>query len=425
MNVDRSASRGRSGDGKPRPERSGSEAAALRLPAAVAGIYSAGEVAELVDLRRTLHADPELSLQEERTATRLEETLNRLGIREVNRVAGTGVVGRIPGRDRKAPAVAVRGDIDALPIQEDTGLPFASRNEGVMHACGHDVHASWTVAAARLLQAEPAAGDVLLVLQPAEETGEGAAAVLATGVLDEAAAIFGAHVDLTFEVGQAMIQAGAVGAAADRFEVELRGRGAHGARPHQGLDPIVGAAQVVSALQTVVSRRVPPDQPAVVTVGAVEAGTAHNVIPDRAVLKGTMRSLDPAVRKLLADEVRHVAESVAAACRLEARVRMLQGTPAVLNDERAAGWARDAAASVIGADAVRPLPAANMGGEDFAFYLERIPGCFIRVGARRPGDPVVGAHTPYFAPAEEAIFVGGALLAAAARRASEELAAGA
>ena len=399
----------------------GAEAASLRLPAAVAGIYSAGEVAELVDLRRTLHADPELSLQEERTAARLERTLDELGIDDVVRVAGTGVVGRIPGRDRGAPPVAVRGDIDALPIQEDTGLPFASRNEGVMHACGHDVHASWTVAAARLLQTEPAAGDVLLVLQPAEETGEGAAAVLATGVLDEAAAIFGAHVDFTFEVGQAMIQPGAVGAAADRFEIELRGKGAHGARPHQGLDPIVGAAQVVSALQTVVSRRVPPDQPAVVTVGAVEAGTAHNVIPDRAVLKGTMRSLDPAVRELLAEEVRHVAESVAAACRLEARVRMLQGTPAVLNDERAAAWARDAAASVIGAEAVKPLPAANMGGEDFAFYLERIPGCFIRVGARRPGDPVVGAHTPYFAPAEEAIFVGGALLAAAARRASEEL----
>ncbi len=399
----------------------GAEAASLRLPAAVAGLYSAGEVAELVGLRRTLHADPELSLREERTAGRLEETLHGLGVRDVTRVAGTGVVGRIPGREPGAPTVAVRGDIDALPILEATGLPFASRNDGVMHACGHDVHASWTVAAARLLQAEPAAGDVLLVLQPAEETGEGAAAVLATGVLDEVSAIFGAHVDLTFEIGQAMIQAGAVGAAADRFEVELLGKGAHGARPHQGLDPIVGAAQVISALQTIVTRRVPPDQPAVVTVGVLEAGSAHNVIPERAVLKGTLRSLDPEVRQLLADEVRHVAESVAAACRLEARVRMLQGTPAVLNDERATGWARAAASSVIGADAVKPLPAANMGGEDFAFYLERIPGCFIRVGARLPGLPVVGAHTPYFAPAEEAIFVGGALLAAAARRASSEL----
>ena len=399
------------------------EAVSLRLPAAVAGFYDTGAVEELVDLRRTLHADPELSLQEKRTAARLEETLVGLGVRDVTRVAGTGVVGRIPGRESGAPTVAVRGDIDALPILEDTGLAFASRNDGVMHACGHDVHASWTVAAARLLQAEPATGDVLFVLQPAEETGEGAAAVLATGVLDEVSAIFGAHVDLTFEVGQAMVQEGAVGAAADRFEVELLGQGAHGARPHLGLDPIVGAAQVVSALQTVVSRRVPPDQPAVVTVGAIEAGTAHNVIPDRAVLKGTLRSLDPGVRRLLADEVRHVAESVAAACRLEARVRMLQGTPAVLNDERAAAWAREAAASVIGADAVKPLPVANMGGEDFAFYQERIPGCFIRVGARLPGDPVVGAHTPYFAPAEEAIFVGGALLAAAARRASSELAA--
>ena len=401
---------------------SGDPSATLRLPEVVAGLYSTGAVADLVDLRRTLHADPELSLQEERTCSRLQGTLEKLGVDGVTRVAGTGVVGRIPGRDRKAPAVAVRGDIDALPIQEDTGLPFASRNEGVMHACGHDVHASWTVAAARLLQDEPAEGDVLFVLQPAEETGEGASAILSTGVLDEVAAIFGAHVDLTLEIGQAMIQPGAVGAAADRFEIELRGKGAHGARPQQGLDPIVGAAQVVSALQTVVSRRVPPDEPAVVTVGAIEAGTAHNVIPDRAVLKGTMRSLEPSIRKLLADEVRHVAESVGAACRLEVQVRLLQGTPAVLNDERAADWARKAATSVIGADAIKPLPAANMGGEDFAFYQERIPGCFIRVGSRRPGDPVVGAHTPHFAPAEEAIFVGGALLAAAARRASAELA---
>ncbi len=402
---------------------SGDRAVSLRLPEVVAGLYSDEAMEALVDLRRTLHADPELSLQEERTCTRLERTLDELGADGVTRVAGTGLVGRIPGRDSKAPPVAVRGDIDALPIKEDTGLPFSSRNAGVMHACGHDVHASWTVAAARLLREEPAAGDVLILLQPAEETGEGAAAVLATGVLDEVAAIFGAHVDLTFEVGQAMIQPGAVGAAADRFEVELRGKGAHGARPHQGLDPIAGAAQVVSALQTVVSRRVPPDQPAVVTVGAIEAGTAHNVIPDRALLKGTMRSLDPAIRKLLADEVRHVAESVGAACRLEVEVRMLQGTPAVLNDERAAAWAREGAVPVIGAESVKPLPVANMGGEDFAFYQERIPGCFIRVGARRPGDPVAFAHTPYFAPAEEAIFVGGALLAAAARRASAELAA--
>ncbi len=399
------------------------EAASLRLPTAVCGLYGPGDVEALVGLRRALHADPELSLQERRTATRLENTLRGLGVREVERVAGTGVVGRVRGRDPGAPVVAVRGDIDALPILEGTGLAFASRNEGVMHACGHDVHASWTVAAARLLQARPAAGDVLLLLQPAEETGEGAPAVLASGALDGVAAIFGAHVDLTFEVGQAMIQPGAVGAAADRFEVELVGRGAHGARPHQGLDPIVGAAQVISALQTVVSRRVEPDQPAVVTVGAVSAGTAHNVIPDRALLQGTMRSLDPAVRQLLAEEVRHVAESVADACRLEARVRMLQGTPVVLNDERAADWARRGAEGVIAADAIRPMPAANMGGEDFAFYQERIPGCFIRVGARLPGDPVVGAHTPQFAPAEEAIFVGGALLAAAARTASAELAA--
>ncbi|HJU88410.1 MAG TPA: M20 family metallopeptidase, partial [Gemmatimonadaceae bacterium] len=253
----------------------------------------------LLELRHEIHRDPELSFKEERTATRLEAALRAVRPREINRVAGTGVIARIPGRDSGAPVVALRGDIDALPIQEETGLPFSSGNAGVMHACGHDVHATWAVGAAHLLSERPAAGDVLIVLQPAEEIGQGAAAVMASGALDGVAAIFGAHVDRRFPVGTVVAEAGPLAASADNFEIELLGSGAHAARPHEAADPIVGAAALIGALHTIVSRRLDPSRAAVVTVGTINAGSAPNVIPDRAVLTGTLRATDPETRRLL------------------------------------------------------------------------------------------------------------------------------
>src|SRR6476619_4224726 len=242
--------------------------------------------ARLVALRRELHTNPELSFKEIQTSRRLEEALHDLGIDHVERVAETGLVARVRGRNPKAPVVAVRGDIDALPIHEATGLPFASRNAGVMHACGHDVHASWAVGAAALLASAPAEGDVLVVLQPAEETGKGALAILETGALDGVAAIFGGHVDRRFEVGQVVADEGPLAASADMFEIEVIGAGAHAARPHEARDPIVAAAAIVTALQTIVSRRLNPATPGVVTIGTINAGTAANVIPDRARLTG-------------------------------------------------------------------------------------------------------------------------------------------
>jgi hippurate hydrolase len=332
------------------------------------------------------------------------------------------VVARIRGTRPGAPTVAVRGDIDALPIQESTGLPYASVNAGVMHACGHDMHAAWAVGAAYLLTARPAEGDVLVVLQPAEEIGEGAAAMLATGALDGVAAIFGAHVDRRFVVGQVVAQAGPLAASADTFEIALAGRGAHGARPHESLDPIVCAAAIVAALQTIVARRVNPATPAVVTVATIHAGSALNVIPDRAVLGGTLRAVDPDTRALLAAEVRRLAEGIATAHGLVATVTLTLGPPPIVNPERPAAWARQAAESLLGAAAVVPLGITNMAGEDFAYYMERIPGCFMRIGARLAGEPAIPAHTPQFHSAEESLFVGAAVLAETARVASAELA---
>ncbi len=391
-------------------------------PTPVDNSFSPASKAQLLDLRHELHRRPELAFQEEQTASRLYDALERLQPASLDRVAGTGVVARIRGRDPQAPVVALRGDIDALPIQEDTGLEFTSECPGVMHACGHDVHATWAVGAAQLLAEHPAQGDVLIVLQPAEEIGKGAPAILATGALDEAKAIFGAHVDRRFQVGEVVADAGPLAAAADTFSIDLVGSAAHGARPQEGADPIVGMAAVVTALQTIVSRRTNPATAAVVTVGTLHAGTAPNVIPESASLSGTLRSVDPQTRSMLHEEVRRVAERTAEAHHLTARVELALGTPPIVNREEHVGWARRAVASLLGENALRPLGTVNMGGEDFAFYLEKLPGCFLRVGAREAGGAVIPAHNPKFFAADESIFVGAAVLAETARIASADLA---
>ena len=383
--------------------------------------FPADGIARLTELRRALHRHPELSWKEEQTAARLETSLRAIGVTDIRRVAGTGVVARVPGTDRKAPVTAIRGDIDALPIHEATGLAFASEVPGVMHACGHDVHATWAVGAAMLLAREPARGDVLIVLQPAEEMGNGAPAIIESGALDGVSAIFGGHVDRRFPVGQVVAQPGPLAASADSFSIEVHGKGAHGARPHEGIDPIVAAAAIVSAIQTVVSRRLDPGATAVVTIGTIHGGTAPNVIPERVTLTGTIRAMHPDVRTTLHDQVTRLATAVAAAHGATAKVDIERGPPPVVNSDREAGWARTAAERVLGAGSVVPFGITNMGGEDFACYLERIGGCFLRIGAREPGGEPAPAHSPGFVAAEESIFVGAAVLAECAREAAANL----
>jgi amidohydrolase len=392
------------------------------VPATIAARFTAADDALLRGLRRDLHRHPELSWHEERTARALAAALAAAGVADVQRVAGTGLVARIPGRHSGRPTVALRGDIDALPIAEETQLPFASAHVGVMHACGHDVHASWAVGAALLLARQPADGDVVVILQPAEEVGEGAARMIAAGVLDGVHAIFGGHVDRRFGVGEVVADPGPLAASTDTFRILLRGAGAHGARPQESADPVVGLGALIGALQTIVSRRLDPALPGVVTVGTVQAGTAPNIIPESAALSGTIRATTPHTRGLLVSEVERIAHAVADTHRLAATVTFAAGTPPLVNHPQAAAWARAAAGAVLGPDAVVPLGTTNMGGEDFAFYLERIAGCFLRVGAREPGGEMVPAHSPRFHPAEDAIFVGAAVLAECARVASAAIA---
>jgi amidohydrolase len=376
----------------------------------------------LLALRRAIHAEPELAFEEERTARRLEDALRPLAPARVARVAGTGLVARIAGRDPNAPAVAIRGDIDALPIVEATGLSYASTIPGVMHACGHDVHATWAVGAAWLLASNPAAGDVLVVLQPAEETGQGALAILDSGALDDARAIFGAHVDRRFPVGDVVADEGPLAASTDTFEIILSAAGAHAARPHESADPVVGAGAVITALQTIVARRLNPATPGVVTIATVHAGNARNVIPERATLGGTVRAVEPASRALMLGELKRIVGSIAEAHGLQSEVVIDRGTPPIVNPPRETAWARAAAASVVGPEHIVPLGFLNLAGEDFAHYMGSIPGCFLRIGAREPGGDIIPAHAPRFYAAEESIFVGAAVLAECARTASVALA---
>jgi amidohydrolase len=396
----------------------------LVAPDAAKASFTDAEVEQLLTLRRTLHEHPELSNEEHATAERLERTLRASGVTDILRVGLTGLVARVPGTDRKAPIVAIRGDIDALPIQEQTGLSFASRNAGVMHACGHDVHATWAIGAAMSLLRAPARGDVLIVLQPAEEIGAGATAILASGALHDARAIFGAHVDRRFVVGEVIAEAGPIAASADTFTITVHGRGAHGARPHEAADPVVAAAAIITALQTVVARRIDPARPAVCSVGSIHAGVAPNVIPETATLTGTLRAMDAPTRARLVESVGQLARDVASAYGVTAAMTIDEGTPPIVNPVREAGWAAQAARTAIGAGAVVPFGITNMGGEDFAYYMERMPGCFLRIGARLPGEPATAAHSPQFDVAEGAILVGAAVLAECARTASLALATG-
>lgn len=375
----------------------------------------------LVALRTDLHQHPELSWKEERTAARLTSALESIGAQDIRRVAGTGVVARISGLHTNGPLIAIRGDIDALPINEKTGVPWASATPGVMHACGHDVHATWAIGAATLLKREPALGDVLIVLQPAEEVGAGAAAIMKSGALDGVQAIYGAHVDKRFPVGRVVAEPGALAASADTFSIEVVGKGAHGARPHESSDPVVGAAAIVMALQTIVARRIDPAAAAVVTVGSIHGGIAPNVIPESVTMTGTLRAMLPGVRAALHDLVRSVATSIAHGYGLTANVSLEYGTPPVVNPTREAEWARQAASRILGDEGVVPFGITNMAGEDFAFYLEKIPGAFLRVGSREPGGEATAAHNPRFLPAEESIFVGAAVLAECARTAAEQI----
>jgi hippurate hydrolase len=348
-----------------------------------------------VAFRRDLHRHPELSFQEKRTSEQIEKALAELGI-ESRRVAGTGVLADIPG-GVEGPLVALRADTDALPVREETGLDYASVNDGVMHACGHDGHTTMVLAAAEMLSKDgrlPA--PVRLIFQPAEEKGLGALAMIAAGALDGVEMIFGGHVDRHYPTGQIVAHAGAVNASTDSFRIEIQGKGGHAARPHEGVDAVVVGSLLVMAIQTIVSREINPAHPSVVTVGRFDAGTASNVLAGRASLEGTIRAQEKTVRDHIVSSLSRICDSIGTLHNARVTMTLEEGTPPVVNPREMAEIARKAAVAVVGEANAVPLHTPNMGGEDFACYMERVPGCYVRLGARAPGREGFPAHSSKF-----------------------------
>jgi amidohydrolase len=369
----------------------------------------------LVDVRRDLHQHPELSWQERRTAERICRFLDELGIAYRRDVAGTGIIAEISGSG-DGPLVALRADTDALPVFEETGVPFASQTPGVMHACGHDAHTAMLLGAASLLsQDRELPAPVRLIFQPAEEYGAGAPAMIAAGALENVAMIFGGHVDRHFTVGSIAVTDGAVNASSDSFSIRITGRGGHAARPHETVDAVVVGSLMVMALQTIVSREVNPASPSVVTVGRFDAGTANNVIAGRALLEGSIRAQDAEVRGFLFRSIERIAKSIGQLHGASVEVEIGQGTPPLINPPEGAGMARQAATAVVGDANVLKMDKASMGGEDFSYYLDQVPGCYVRFGTARDGVEQFPAHSSKFNIDEQVLAVGAAYYHAVAK----------
>ncbi|MVP02440.1 amidohydrolase [Paenibacillus lutrae] len=366
---------------------------------------------KLVSIRRHLHQYPELSHEEFETTASIRGWLEEAGIRIAPYSLRTGLVAEVGGV-KPGPVVAVRADIDALPIQEETGLPYASRFPGRMHACGHDFHTASAIGAAYLLKEreQELEGTVRFLFQPAEEKASGALKVIASGALENVQAIFGLHNKPDLPVGTLGIKEGPLMAAADGFIVELTGLGSHAAVPEAGIDPIVAAAQIVSAVQAIVSRSVSPLHSAVISVTKLHSGTAWNVIPDKAVLEGTVRTFDEPVRLRVLERFREVVEGVASAYGTKASIHWVQGPPPVINDAGLAELAEEETAS-LGYTAVKPVP--SPAGEDFAFYQRQVPGLFVFAGTAGSRE----WHHPAFDLDEAALPVSARFLARVAERA--------
>jgi amidohydrolase len=364
------------------------------------------ELAEqAVAWRRHLHAHPELSFEEVETSAFVEETLRSLDGLEVERPTPTSVVARLRG-SRPGRVLALRADMDALPIQEEADVPFASTRPGVMHACGHDAHTAILLAAARALgeRRDELAGEVRFLFQHAEEKPPGGAQQLvAAGALDGVDAVVGIHLLADEPVGTVSVPAGARAAASDTFSIEIRGAGGHAAAPHEAVDSVVVAAQVVMALQQIVSREVDPIESAVVSVTRIHAGTADNVIPEAVELGGTVRTYDEEVRRAVRASMERIVRGVTEAHRAAYRFGYEEGYAALHNDPETALLVEAAARAELGDDAIRHTPPI-MGGEDFSAYVQVAPGAFFVVGAGGKGRPP--HHHPRFTIDEAAIPAG-------------------
>jgi len=378
---------------------------------------------DMVALRRDLHQHPELGFHETRTAGIVAERLRAMGYTVRTGLGKTGVTGFLKcGRPGKT--VLLRADIDALPIHEQTDAPYASQRLGAMHACGHDAHTAMALSAAEVLAKEAPTlnGNLFFVFQPAEELLIGASAMLRDGALEGVApdAGFAVHVMNRIPVGTIAVRSGPVMTSADKLGIVVTGRGGHGANPHNAVDPVVAAAQLITALQTLVSRETHPLKSAVLSVTMLKGGTAFNIIPDTVEMTGTFRCFDADLREALLASLRRTAEGIASALRCTATVANEFLTPAVLNDPALTALAHNVAAEVVGADKVvewEPLT----GSDDVAYFWQRVPGCYAFVGSgRSDGSPSPAGHNARFDIEESCMGIGAEFLVRATRAALQK-----
>ena len=360
----------------------------------------------VIEARRELHKFPETGFKEVKTAAYVAAQLAAIGLEVRSGIAGTGVVGLLR-TGRPGPTLMIRADMDALPIAEETGLAFASTHPGCMHACGHDAHMAMALGAAAVLDGLKArlAGTAVFVFQPAEEGPGGAKPMIEAGVMDDPRVDYAIACHLWAErpEGTIGVRSGPCLAAMDRFELKILGRGGHGAQPHLCVDAIEVGAQVVAALQRVVSRQMNPVEPAVVTVGTFHAGTAFNIIPAEAAMSGTTRTFNAEIWSGWKDRIERVVKGVCDSMGAGYELNYIQGYPPTVNDAGMAEVVRRAATAVVGAERVE-VPELTMGGEDMSFFLQRAPGCFYCLGVGRPGGAPL--HNSRFDFREELMLLG-------------------
>jgi amidohydrolase len=370
---------------------------------------------KMIDLRRDLHQYPELGLQEFNTARKVEGVLKALGLETRMFVNGTGVRGFLRGSE-PGETIALRADMDALPIQEETDLPYQSQNKGVMHACGHDAHIAMLLGAATILSEmrKELKGNVAFIFQPAEEIGAGAKAMVEEGALEGANRIFGLHVYSILPFGTLGYRPGPLMAAGDFFDVKITGKGGHGGLPHLTVDPIVIAANAISTLQTIVSREVDPVESAVISICKMNGGEAYNVIPETATFGGTIRSHKPELREGLPRRIKEILDGLVSGMRGSYELTLMSKFPATINDEEMTAFVVKVAKEILGEDKLsllRPL----MGSEDFSFYLQKVPGTFAFLGVENKDKGIIYPHHhPKFNIDEDILPLGTALHVAVA-----------
>jgi hippurate hydrolase len=363
---------------------------------------------DMTDWRRDIHAHPETAFEEHRTAEVVAKKLAAFGIEVHRGLAGTGVVGTLRGQGKGGRAIGLRADLDALDVHELNGFDHKSRHQGKMHACGHDGHTTMLLGAAKYLaETRNFDGTVHFIFQPAEENEGGGRVMVQEGLFEKfpVEGVYGMHNMPGIPVGTFAVRPGPMMASYDIFEVTVKGKGAHGAMPHQGIDPVVAAAQIVTALQTITSRNTPPLESAVVSVTKIHGGDAWNVIPDQVVLGGTTRSFRPEIQAMIEPAIRRIAEGICAALGCTMTMRYERRYPPTINTAPETEVAARAAALVVGEDKVDRDVQPTMGSEDFAFMLQAKPGCYIFVG-NGPGDGGCLLHNPHYDFNDEVLPVG-------------------